>query len=65
VAKMRELNESGVTILLVEQNARTGLGVARTGCVMELGSIKLRGEGSRLLEDPAVKRLYLGEGAAA
>jgi branched-chain amino acid transport system ATP-binding protein len=53
-----------VTILLVEQNARTGLGAARTGCVMELGTIKLRGEGQRLLDDPQVKRLYLGEGAA-
>ena len=65
VAKMRELNEQGgVTILLVEQNARTGLGTARTGCVMELGAIKLRGEGQRLLDDPLVKRLYLGESAA-
>ena len=64
MSKMRELNENGVTILLVEQNARTGLGTARTGCVMELGAIKLRGEGQQLLNDPAVKRLYLGEGAA-
>jgi branched-chain amino acid transport system ATP-binding protein len=64
MAKMRELNEHGVTILLVEQNARTGLGTARTGCVMELGTIKLRGEGQRLLDDPQVKRLYLGESAA-
>ena len=64
MAKMRELNEQGVTILLVEQNARTGLGAARTGCVMELGTIKLRGEGKQLLDDPQVKRLYLGESAA-
>ncbi len=64
MAKMRELNEQGVTILLVEQNARTGLGTARTGCVMELGTIKLRGEGKSLLDDPQVKRLYLGESAA-
>ncbi len=64
MGKMRELNDNGVTILLVEQNARTGLGAARTGCVMELGTIKLRGEGQRLLDDPLVKRLYLGEGAA-
>jgi len=63
--KMRELNENGVTILLVEQNARTGLRAARTGCVMELGTIKLRGEGAFLLDDPQVKRLYLGEGAPA
>lgn len=65
MSKMRELNEDGVAILLVEQNARTGLGAARTGCVMELGAIKLRGEGQRLLDDPLVKRLYLGEGAEA
>jgi ABC-type lipopolysaccharide export system ATPase subunit len=32
---------------------------------MELGTIKLRGEGARLLDDPLVKRLYLGEGAVA
>jgi ABC-type branched-subunit amino acid transport system ATPase component len=64
MAKLKELNEHGVTILLVEQNARTGLGTARTGCVMELGAIKLRGEGQRLLDDPQVKRLYLGESAA-
>jgi branched-chain amino acid transport system ATP-binding protein len=64
MSKMRELNENGVTILLVEQNARTGLGTARTGCVMELGTIKLRGAGQQLLDDPQVKRLYLGEGAA-
>jgi branched-chain amino acid transport system ATP-binding protein len=65
MSKMRELNEAGVTILLVEQNARTGLGAAKMGCVMELGAIKLRGEGQRLLDDPQVKRLYLGEGATA
>ena len=65
MAKMRELNEQGVTILLVEQNARTGLGTARSGCVMELGAIKLRGEGRQLLDDPQVKRLYLGESATA
>lgn len=64
MTKMQELNAEGVTILLVEQNARSGLGAARTGCVMELGKIKLRGDGVRLLEDPQVKRLYLGESAA-
>lgn len=63
--KMQELNEQGVTILLVEQNARAGLDTAKSGCVMELGAIKLRGEGQGLLNDPQVKRLYLGEGAEA
>ena len=65
MAKMRELNGQGVTILLVEQNARTGLGTARSGCVMELGRIRMRGEGQQMLDDPQVKRLYLGEAAAA
>jgi ABC-type branched-subunit amino acid transport system ATPase component len=65
MAKMRELNEAGVTILLVEQNARMGLTAARTGCVMVLGTIKLRGEGEALLDNPIVKRLYLGEAATA
>ncbi len=64
MGKMRELNDAGVTILLVEQNARTGLGAAKTGCVMELGRVRLHGEGRRLLDDPQVKRLYLGEEAA-
>lgn len=63
--KMHELNEQGVTILLVEQNARTGLGAAKRGCVMELGKIRLRGEGQQMLDDPQVKRLYLGESASA
>ncbi|MBI2756778.1 MAG: ABC transporter ATP-binding protein [Chloroflexi bacterium] len=62
VEKMQELNASGVTILLVEQNARTGLAASRTGCVMELGRIKLQGHGPTLLQDPEVKRLYLGQG---
>lgn len=65
MSKMRELNQEGVTILLVEQNARSGLGAATTGCVMELGTIKLRGSGTELLDDPQVKRLYLGESAVA
>lgn len=64
MAKLHELSEQGVTILLVEQNARTGLRAAKTGGVMELGAIKLRGEGQALLDDPQVKRLYLGESAA-
>jgi len=65
--KARELNAHGITILLVEQNARMGLAASRTGVVMELGQIKLRGAGEALLSDPDVKRLYLGTevGAAA
>ena len=65
VDKMRMLNELGTTIVLVEQNARMGLSAARRGCVMELGTIKLEGQGRQLLDDPQVKRLYLGQAASA
>jgi branched-chain amino acid transport system ATP-binding protein len=59
------LRKGGTTILLVEQNARLGLASAQDGCVMELGRIKLRGKGLKLLEDPEVGRLYLGEEAGS
>lgn len=58
--KVRELNAGGISILLVEQNARMGLAAAQYGLVMELGKIKLRGEGVALLSNPEVERLYLG-----
>ena len=57
------LRQGGGTSLLVEQNARRGLAAAEDGVVMELGRIKLRGKGLKLLEDPEVGRLYLGEEA--
>jgi branched-chain amino acid transport system ATP-binding protein len=57
------LRSTGTTILMVEQNARLGLAAAQDGCVMELGKIKLRGRGVKMLEDPEVSRLYLGEEA--
>jgi branched-chain amino acid transport system ATP-binding protein len=59
------LRQAGTTILMVEQNARLGLAAAQDGCVMELGRIKLRGRGVKMLEDPEVSRLYLGEEAGA
>ncbi len=54
----------GVTILLVEQNAKLALEVSRRGYVMESGEITLAGEAERLLHDPAVRAAYLGEAAA-
>ena len=63
--KVDRLSQAGTTIILVEQNARLGLAAAQDGCVMELGKVKLRGQGIRLLEDPEVGRLYLGEEASA
>ena len=54
----------GVTILLIEQNAKLALEVSRRGYVMESGEIILSGESAKLLHDPAVRAAYLGEGAA-
>jgi branched-chain amino acid transport system ATP-binding protein len=54
----------GVTILLVEQNAKLALKLAKRAYVMESGSIVLSGPGSALLADPRVREAYLGEAAA-
>jgi branched-chain amino acid transport system ATP-binding protein len=61
---VREVAARGVTLLLVEQNARLALELAHRGYVMESGSITLEGEAKRLLADPKVREAYLGEGAA-
>ncbi|OGA25018.1 MAG: ABC transporter ATP-binding protein [Betaproteobacteria bacterium RIFCSPLOWO2_02_FULL_67_19] len=61
---VREIAAQGVTILLVEQNARLALEIAHRGYVMESGTIGLAGEAQRLLADPRVREAYLGEGAA-
>ena len=59
------LSASGRTILLVEQNARSGLAVADAGAVLESGMVRLTGTGARLLDDPEVARLYLGAAATS
>jgi branched-chain amino acid transport system ATP-binding protein len=59
---IREIAAQGVTILLVEQNARLALEVAARGYVMESGTITLAGESAALLADPRVREAYLGEG---
>jgi branched-chain amino acid transport system ATP-binding protein len=61
---VRELNEEGRTLLLVEQNARAGLAISHHGAVLDDGRVALTGAGPRLLDDPRVAALYLG-GAAA
>ena len=53
----------GVTILLIEQNAKLALEVASRGYVMESGEITLTGEAQKLLSDPKVRAAYLGEAA--
>jgi len=58
--KIREINESGVAIVLVEQNARKALSLAHRAYVLEAGKNKYEGLGKALLDDPDVGRLYLG-----
>ncbi len=62
-ASIAALAKDGRTVLLVEQNARSGLAVADQAVVLEAGRIALAGTGIALLNDPEVTRLYLGAGA--
>jgi branched-chain amino acid transport system ATP-binding protein len=57
---IEEINRSGVTVLLVEQNTQNALSVAHKGLVMELGRIVLSGSGTELLADENVRKAYLG-----
>jgi branched-chain amino acid transport system ATP-binding protein len=57
---LTEINRQGTTILLVEQNARLALKFAQRGYVLEHGHLILQGEASKLLDDPEVKKAYLG-----
>ena len=57
---IQQLNESGTTILLVEQNARAALKVARHSYVIERGEIVMEGMAGELLHNPRVKEVYLG-----
>jgi len=58
--KVREVNESGVTVVMVEQNARRALAMSNRGYVLDLGRNRFQGAGRELLEDPKVAELYLG-----
>jgi branched-chain amino acid transport system ATP-binding protein len=55
-----EINRSGVTILLVEQNANYALDISQRGYVLETGRVVLANESAALREDPEVQRAYLG-----
>lgn len=57
---IRQINDSGVTILLVEQNARAALKLAHRGYVMEVGNIVLEDSSRNLLKNPEVRKAYLG-----
>ncbi|MEG0768354.1 MAG: ABC transporter ATP-binding protein [Ruthenibacterium sp.] len=57
---IRDLNQSGVTILLVEQNAKMALEIAHRAYVLETGTIAMSGDASELANDPKVRAAYLG-----
>ncbi len=58
---IKEINNEGVTVLLVEQNARAALSLSDRGYVLESGRIVLHGSGEELLRNERVKKAYLGE----
>jgi branched-chain amino acid transport system ATP-binding protein len=57
---LKDINAEGTTILLVEQNARMALKFARRGYVLESGNLVLEGDSESLLQNPDVKKAYLG-----
>jgi branched-chain amino acid transport system ATP-binding protein len=57
---LKEINQEGTTILLVEQNARMALKFAQRGYVLESGNVVLEGDSQTLLTNPDVKKAYLG-----
>ena len=59
---VKALNRQGLTILLVEQNARAALKLAHRGYVLETGRVTLADDASKLLVDPRVREAYLGDG---
>ena len=58
---VRAIADEGVTILLIEQNARLALEASHRGYVMESGRMILEGPSQQLLDDPKVRAAYLGE----
>ena len=58
ISRIRE--EAGITVLMVEQNAKSGLAISDRGYVLELGRERLEGPANELLNDPKVAQLYLG-----
>jgi branched-chain amino acid transport system ATP-binding protein len=58
---IKEINQEGTTILLVEQNAKAALRLAHRAYVLETGRIVMQGKASLLEKDPGIKKAYLGE----
>jgi branched-chain amino acid transport system ATP-binding protein len=58
---VREISKEGITVLLVEQNARLALQAANRGYVMDSGIVTMEGDAKQMLDDPKVRAAYLGE----
>ncbi|AOJ32332.1 ABC transporter ATP-binding protein [Burkholderia metallica] len=58
---VREISKEGITVLLVEQNARLALQAADRGYVMDSGMVTMEGDAKQMLDDPKVRAAYLGE----
>ena len=58
---IQEINKSGTTVLLVEQNAKKALSIANRAYVLETGNIALSGDAHELMDNEQVKKAYLGE----
>jgi branched-chain amino acid transport system ATP-binding protein len=60
IETIKVMQSNGRTILLVEQNARTGLSISNNGVVLESGQVRLVGSHTDILNNPEIGRLYLG-----
>ena len=58
---IQEVNKAGITVLLVEQNAKMALSISDRAYVLETGTIRISGDAASLLDDPRVKKAYLGQ----
>ncbi|MCM3475880.1 ATP-binding cassette domain-containing protein, partial [Staphylococcus hominis] len=58
---VREISKEGITLMLVEQNARLALQAADRGYVMDSGAVTMSGDAKQMLDDPEVRAAYLGE----
>ena len=62
---VKQINEAGTSVLLVEQNATMALGAAGYAYVLDVGKVSLEGEAAQLVQTDSIKRLYLGHGVEA
>jgi branched-chain amino acid transport system ATP-binding protein len=59
-ARIVEVKQKGITIVMVEQNAKQALGISDRGVVLELGRLRMEGTARELLDHPGIRQLYLG-----